>query len=267
MTSMSDTKAWFRDVSQLPRYRELLRNLVAKELKLKYRGAVLGILWSLISPLLMIIVYSVAFSYIIRIPLQNYPLFLVIGFIHWSLFTNSMLAATDAVLGNASLVEKIRFPYIILPISTISFQVIQFLLTFGVFIIAFNPLGGQFWLGMSIYPVILVLQIIFIVGLATGISALTVFYRDLKHLVDVGLMLLFWLTPIIYNFTLIPEPAQILFRLNPMVPFVIAYQDIFYLNNWPSPANWLLMIIWPVAALVFGYSTFHFRQHRFAEAL
>lgn len=255
------------DLAALYRYRELLRNLVAKELKLKYRGSVLGLLWSLLNPLFMIVVYTLAFRFIVRIPLENYPLFLVIGLLHWNFFASSTLAATDAVISNANLIRKIYFPRVILPIATVVFQFIQLLLTLIVFALAYLPLGGQLWAGLAVYPLSLILQVLFVIGVALGVSALTVFYRDLKHLIEVGLLLLFWLTPIIYNFTMIPESAQPWFRLNPMVPFVIAYQDLFYLQEWPSLGNWALMVLWTIAALGLGYVLFRRLEGRFAEEL
>ena len=261
------SSAFPSNVIQLFGYKELLRNLVAKELKVKYRGSALGFLWSLLHPLLLIVVYALAFRFILRIPLENFPLFLVIGVLHWGFFSSSTIAATEAILGNANLIRQIYFPRMILPLSVVSFQLLQLLFAMVVFFVVYIPLGGQLWWGLCLYPLLLVLQGLFVVGVALGISALTVFYRDLKHLAEVGLMLLFWLTPIVYNFTMIPETAQLWFRLNPMVPFVISYHDIFYLHEMPSFGNWALMVFWAWMALWVGYLLFRRREDRFAEEL
>ena len=253
------------DLRALYRYRELLRNLVAKELKLKYRGATIGVLWSLLNPLLTILVYTVAFKYVLRIPLENYPLFLVIGLLHWNFFAASTLASADAIVGNAHLLKQILFPRAILPLATVLFQLAQFALAFVPFLLLYLPLGGHFWAGQLLYPLALLLQIAFTLGVALGVSTLTVFFRDLKHLVEVLLLLLFWLTPIVYNFTLVPEEARLFFRLNPMVPFVIVYQDLFYLGEWPSLGNWGLMLWWAVIALGVGYTLFRRMEWRFPE--
>jgi len=253
------------DLRALYRYRELLRNLVAKELKLKYRGATIGVLWSLLNPLLTILVYTVAFKYVLRIPLENYPLFLVVGLLHWNFFAASTLASADAILGNAHLLKQILFPRAILPLATVLFQLAQFLLAFVPFLLLYVPLGGHFWVGQLLYPPALLLQIAFTVGVALAVSVLTVFFRDLKHLVEVLLLLLFWLTPIIYNFTLIPGEARLFFRLNPMVSFVIVYQDLFYLGEWPSLGNWGLMLFWAGVSLGIGYTLFRRMEWRFPE--
>lgn len=249
------------------RYKELLRNLVAKELKVKYRGSVLGFSWSLLHPLLLIVVYALAFRFIMRIPLESYPLFLMIGILHWGFFSSSTIAATGAILGNANLIRNIGFPRAILPLAVVAFQFLQLLFAMVVFFLVYLPLGGQLWFGLLIYPLILSLQGLFVVGVAFGVSALTVIYRDLRHLAEVGLMLLFWVTPVIYNFTMVPESAQLWFRLNPMVPFVISYHDVFYLHEWPSLSNWALMIFWALITLGLGYFVFRHWEDRFAEEL
>lgn len=253
------------NIAWLFQYRELFRNLIAKELKVKYRGSIIGILWSLVNPLMIIAVYSVAFNFILRIPLENYALFLVIGVLHWNVFAASTMASADAIIANANLIHKVKFPRLVLPLSIVAFQFIQLALALVAFGVAYLPLGGEVWTGLLAYPGILVLQACFVAGVSMGVAALTVFYRDLKHLVEVGLMLLFWLTPIIYNFTMIPEFARIWFRLNPMVSFVISYQDILYLQEWPSLGNWMFMIGLTGAVLALGYWIFQRLQHRFAE--
>lgn len=257
------------DSARIVQYRELLRNLVAKDLKLKYRGSALGFVWSLLNPLLMIVVYSIAIGFIMRVQneLEHYSLFLITGILHWGFFAASFLSATDAVTQNANLIHKINFPRMILPISAVAFQFVQMAVALAVFMIAYPWLGGKFWMGFLFYPLVLVLQGLMIIGLALGISALTVFYRDLKHLVEVGLMLLFWLTPIIYKFTMIPEDARIWFRFNPMLPFVISYHDLLYANNWPSLGNWVLMVCWSLLAVTLGYGLFRRLEDRFAEEL
>lgn len=257
----------FEQLHQLLKYRELLRNLVAKEFKLKYRGSALGFLWSLMNPLLMIIVYSIAFRFILRIPLEDFTLFLVIGLLHWNFFASTTIAATDAIIGNSNLINKIYFPRQVLPLSVVVFQLITFGLTMIVFIFAYLPLGGEFWIGQLIYPFIVLLQVVFVLGISLAISALNVFYRDLKHLIDVLLLMLFWLTPIIYNFTMIPDWARNWFRLNPMVAFAIPYQDLFYLREWPSLVNWAMMFFWAISAIVIGYYLFGRVKNRFPEAL
>lgn len=261
--------AFIVDVIRLFNYKELLRNLVAKDLKVKYRGSVLGFVWSLLNPLLMIVVYTIVFGLFMRVKVsqEHYPLFLVVGILHWVFFASSFLAATEAILGNANLVRKIDFPRMILPVSAVTFQFIQLLFALGVFALAYPFLGGKFWLGLLLYPVVLALQGLMVSGIALVISALTVYYRDLKHLSEVGLVILFWLTPIAYEFTMIPLLTRLWLRLNPMMTFVIVYQDLFYYHTWPSLASWALMIFWAAGTLGLGYMIFQRLEDRFAEEL
>jgi ABC-type polysaccharide/polyol phosphate export permease len=266
-SSLFRRRSLLSDLWALYRYRELLRNLIAKDLKVKYRNSLLGFLWSLLNPLLLILVYVLAFRVILRVPLENYPLFLVSGLLHWQFFSACVSASANVLIAHTNLLQSISFPRIILPLSIVGSQFIQFALAMGAFAAAYIPLGGQLWWGLILYPVSALLLLIFVTGVSLGISALAVFYRDLQHLVEVGLRLLFWLTPIVYNFTRIPESIRPLFRLNPMVSFIIPYHELLYLNELPSLGNWVLMLIWAVGILGLGYLLFKKLEARFVEVL
>lgn len=248
-------------------YRELLKNLIVKELKLKYRGSFLGFFWSLLNPLVMIIVYSIAFKYILRIQLENYTVFLITGLLPWIFFSAATMASTEAVLSNGNLVKKIRFPREILPLATVLFNFIQFLLALAVFFPALIFLNAKFTLALTAYPAILLLHLAFTIGVALLLSALTVFYQDVKHLTEVGLMILFWMTPILYYISMVPERVRWLFQLNPMTSYITAYQDIIYWGRWPAWEAWLLGAFWAAAALGLGAWVFRRFNPRFAEEL
>ena len=171
------------------------------------------------------------------------------------------------MLSSAGLIRKLYFPRLVLPVAVVAFQAVQLLLAVAVMMLVYVPLGGEFWVGLLTYPLILILQTAFVIGVALMVSVLNVFYRDLEHLVEVGLKLLFWLTPVIYNFTMIPQWAQLWFRLNPMMPFAISYQNLFYQQEWPDPRNWLLMALWALGSLVLGMYVFRRLEHRVAEEL
>lgn len=248
-------------------YRELLKNLVVKDLKIKYSGSLLGFLWSLLNPLAMILIYSLAFKYIMRVQLENVTLFYFVGMLPWHFFSGAISASTVAVISNANLIKKIHFPREILPISTVLFHFAQFLLALSVFFPALLFLNAKLTAALAVYPLVLFLQLVFTVGLALFLSAMTVFYRDIKHLVEVGLIIFFWMTPIIYHLTMVPESVRFIFKLNPLAAYITAYQDILYVGRMPSIETLLLGLAWAVGALIVGEWVFRRQEAFFVEEL
>ena len=247
-------------------YRDLLRNLVAKDLKLKYRGSALGFAWSLLNPVAMIVVYTVAFTYVLGIRTERYPFFVLLGLLAWTFFAASIMGSTDAIATSGGLLRSVLFPRVLLPISGVLFNLVQYLLTIAVLLplmlayhrIAFGP-------QMLMFPVFLLLQVLFVTGLSLIFSTTTVFFRDVKHLVEVAVSIVFWSTPIIYEYTLVPEQYRQLLLLSPMAPFIRAYQDLFYYLTWPDVSVWLVAIAYAVGAFVSGVSVFVVYEDRFSE--
>jgi ABC-2 type transport system permease protein len=255
-------------VVSLYRYRELLKNLVLKDLKLKYRGSVFGFLWSLLNPLLMIVVYTVAFTYIMQIRTIEFVFYLMLGQLAWSFFAGSATMSTGSIVDNGGLLKSVLFPRAILPIGTVLFNFAQFLLTIAVFLPAMMlwygvPPGPQ----MLLFPVFLVLQVVFTIGVALILSTWTAFFRDVRHLLEVGLAMLFWLTPILYEMDSIPERLQLLVLIGPVSPFVVAYEQMFYYGRWPDPAVWVIAATHALGAFVVGALLFLAFEPRFTEQL
>ncbi|MBW1930589.1 MAG: ABC transporter permease [Deltaproteobacteria bacterium] len=251
-------------MKELLNYRYLLFNLVYKEVKLKYRGSFLGFLWSLLNPLSMIIVYTVAFKYIIRIKMENYAIFLLAGVLPWSFVVNSLNMATSCIIDNGNLIKKVFFPREIIPISTVAFNLVQLILAYIVFV----PILA-YWKGLSLplafLPVLLFLHFLFTLGLSLLLSAVTVYFRDIKHLVEVLLMLAFWVTPIIYPLSMVPERFHTLMWLNPMTVFALAYQKLIYSGQLPGLPSLLIMLCWVIGVYVIGSKTFAWCKPKFAE--
>ena len=249
-------------------YRDLLRNLVIKDLTLKYRGSVLGFVWSLLNPLVMIVVYTIAFTYILRVRTDRYAFFVLLGVLAWSFFASALMGSTDAITTGGGLLRSVLFPRVILPVSGVLFYLVQYLLSVAVFLplmLMYHriPLGPQ----MLLFPVLLFLQVLVISGLALALSAVTAFFRDLKHLVEVGLSVVFWVTPVLYESTLVPEQYRPMLLLSPMAPFILAYQDLFYYLRWPDASVWLVAIAYGVSAFVCGISVFVAYEDRFSEVV
>jgi lipopolysaccharide transport system permease protein len=255
-------------VASLYGYRELLKNLVIKDLKLKYRGSIFGFLWSMANPLLMIVVYTVAFTYILRIHTEGFVFYLMLGVLAWTFFANSATMSAGAIVDNAGLLKSVFFPRAILPIATVLFNLAQYVLTMAVFL----PLmivwyGVPLSAPMILFPVFLALQTLFTIGIALMLATATVFFRDVRHLLEVALAALFWMTPIVYELAQAPERLRLVILMSPMAPFVVAYQTLFYYREWPEPTVWLVAGTYAVGAFMIGASLVLAFEDRFSEQI
>lgn len=213
---------------------ELLENLVRKDLKVKYKNSTLGFLWSLANPLLLLAVYYVVFSYILKTGIPDFAVYLMSGLLVWNAFSTSVMGASGSVVNNADLVKKVRFQTGVLPLASVGFAGVHFLMqlgVFGIFLAVFHPesFGPQLVL---LVPALAVL-ILFTVGLALVVSALTVRYRDVSHLLEVALLAWFWLNPIIYSMHLVrdrlgPEGLLWVYFLNPVASVIVSCQRALY---------------------------------------
>jgi ABC-2 type transport system permease protein len=249
-------------------YRELLKNLVLKDIKLKYRGSVFGFLWSLANPLLMMVVYTIAFTHILRVRSDGFIFSLMLGLLSWTFFSSSAAMSTGAIVDNSGLLKSVIFPRAILPIGTVLFNFAQYLLTVLVFLPALMvwyhvPPSGP----MIVFPVFLALQVLFTIGIALILATATAFFRDVRHLLEVALAVLFWTTPIVYELKQVPERLQLLILMSPMSSFVVAYQQILFYRSWPDPTVWLIAGAHALGAFVVGALLFLAFEDRFTEQL
>ena len=253
-------------VRSLYRYRELLKNLVLKDLKLKYRGSVFGFVWSLANPLLMIIVYALAFTYVLRVRSERFVFYLMLGQLSWTFFANSASMSTTSIVDNSGLIKSVFFPRAILPMGTVLFNLAQYLLTVSVFLPAMLlwyqvPLSAS----MVLFPVFLALQTAFTIGIALILATATAFLRDVRHLLEVALMALFWATPILYELRQVPEKLRLAILLSPMSSFVVAYQQLFFYREWPEPTVWVVASIYAAGAFIIGTMLILAFEDRFTE--
>ncbi|MEM7273845.1 MAG: ABC transporter permease [Actinomycetota bacterium] len=218
-------------------YRELLVNLVRRELKVRYKDSVLGFLWTLLNPLLYLAVFSVVFGIILRANVPRYGLFLLSGLLAFNLFSIGLSAATTSITGNGPLVQKVWFPREILPLAAIGANLITFffqllILLFGLAIFRQAPEWGMLWL---VIPALLVTLMIG-TGLGLALSAVNVLFRDVQHFLELGLLTWFWFTPIVYSYNLVGSAlldrfgadGERLASLNPMLPVVTTFQRVVY---------------------------------------
>lgn len=252
-------------LKELYRYRGLIWNLVVRELKARYRGSMLGFMWSFLNPLLLMSVYSLVFSIYLRFGMENYVVFVLSGLLPWLWFSSSLLEASSSILAGGNLIKKVLFPAEVLPLVVVLSNFINFLLSIPIlmlFVIGFKrPIG----LALLTLPIVMVIQMFFTVGLAFMFSALCVHYRDVQHVLANFLTLWFFLTPVVYPLSNIPKRYQFIVNFNPVAPLVLAYQDIFYDGRLPNFLQLSGIAAMAVVIYLIGSTVFERYRGMFAE--
>jgi len=254
-------------IKELYQYRELLKTNVKKEIRGKYKGSFLGVLWSFLNPLLMVLVYAIVFPYIMRIQVPNYLIFLIAAIIPWNFFTICITQGCNCIWTNGGLIKKVYFPRMILPISVVAAQTINFLIS-CVIILLFCIFGG---VGLSIQliwlPVLTIVQGMLSLGLLLILSAINVYVKDVEYIVSFVLNMLFYCTPILYTVDMFPERFRWVLQVNPMTHLIDGYRNIFVYNSHPN-LHWLVYVfIVAVVVLTIGILVFKKLEKGFAEEL
>jgi lipopolysaccharide transport system permease protein len=261
------------ELRTLFRYRNLIAALTSRDLKARYRGSVLGFFWSLANPLLLLGVYTLVFTKFFPARGPNpYPIFLFAGILPWTFFSASILESTTAISGNSGLVKKVMFPAETLPMVVVLSHLVHFLLALPILLaaIAIAVIAGltHASAAMLIAPLIMLLQTVFIAGIALIVSSASVLFRDLRDLIANLLQLGFFLTPILYSVDSITSaPLKIALRLNPMTPFASSYQAIFFHGRPPQQVDVALMLLYAVVSLAAGAFVFDRLRDTLAEAI
>ena len=254
-------------LKEIYRFKYLVYSLVSRDLKVKYKGSILGFFWSLLNPLAMLIVYTVAFKYIIRIRVADFPIFFLCAFLPWSFLSSSLSMSVGSIKDNGNLVKKVYFPREVLPLSMVLSNLVQFLLTFLILIPALLLFKIELGLPLLFLPLVIIFQTAFNLGLSFFLSALNVFFSDVKHLLEIFLQVWFWLTPIIYPIDLVPERFQSLYKLNPSVLFVESYRNLLMNNIGISLSNCVVLFLIGLFSFVLGHMVFNHYNKRFAEEI
>lgn len=253
-------------VRDVVRYREFVRNLVARDLKVRYRNSVLGFVWSLLNPLLMMTVYTVVFSVLLRNDIPNFPLFVLVGLLPWNFAVTSVMGSVTSVVGNSHLIKKVYFPREVLPLSLVLSNLVNFLLALPVLFALMLVTGGSFTPYVALLPVIMLMQTIFLVGLGFMLSAVNVFFRDTEVIVEVLVLAWFFLSPVFYRMEQLSEQgSRILYWINPMASLISSYRLILYDNAPPDPLFMGRTLLTASVFLLVGYAIFHRLSPRFGE--
>lgn len=252
-------------VKQLFRHRVLAQVLIARELKVRYRGTIFGFLWSLLNPLVLTLTYMLVFSTILRVEMAHFHVFLLSAVLPWTCFASTIIESTVSILGNGGLIKKVPLPSEIFPLINVGTNMVHCLLGSLVLIFIMIVSGAPLSWFLLLFPLILVIQVLFTYGLSLLMAALTVQFRDLQHMAPNLLTVWFFVTPIVYPMTMVPENLRRVVAFNPMTQLITAYQDIFYYGRAPSGTGLLLVALLSLILLAFGLSFFDARREFMAE--
>ena len=245
-------------IKNLYNYRELLKSNVKKEIRGKYKGSFLGVLWSFLNPLLQVAVYAIVFPYIMRIKTDNYLQYLIIGIIPWTFFITVINQGMIAVRVNAGIIKKVYFPREILPISVALSGLINFFIS-CIIILIFCIFGG---IGISwhllLLPIFAIIQFFLTLGIVFALSAINIYIKDTEYIVQFIINMLFYATPILYPTTLFPKKLRWILYLNPMTELVDSYRNIFMYHQLPNLNSILYTVI--ITMIIFGIGLVIFRK-------
>lgn len=249
--------------AQYMRYKPLIRELVVRDLRVKYRRSFLGYIWSLLNPLLMMLVMTLVFSYMFRFDIPNYPLYLICGQTLFSFFNESTSMAMYSIMQNGALIKKVYVPKYIFPISrvlscfvTMSFSLVSILI---VMIFTRSP----FYWTILLTPVPLLLLLMFSCGFALILSSLAVYFRDITHLYSVVTLAWMYLTPIFYPLSAIPKEIAPLIQCNPLYNYITFFRELILYGTMPHLGLWLICIALSAVAMIIGLLVFRKLQRNF----
>jgi len=263
----------FSAIRTLFSYRELLFSLTKKELKVKYRGSALGFFWSLLNPILTMLVYYFVFSIVLRAGIKEFAVFLICALLPFNFLSNSVNYGASSIIANSNLVNKIYFPREIIPLSIVLSNLINFFFELAALFIVLGIMGYKFYIFLYLLPVVIFIQFFLVVGMSLLVSALNVFFRDLQHLITIIMMVWFFGTPIIYPLSMVPERFQFIIKINPMTIYAAYYRNIFYYVKYTEGAGFPNTLetlgALGITLLIFfiGYYVFKRLEPRFAEEI
>lgn len=247
--------------------RDVLRVLVARDFKLRYKRSLLGIGWSLMVPLAQLLVLYLVFTRIVPLNIPHYTTFLFTGILPWTWLQGSLMVSALTVVDNRELVKQVGFPVGLLPAITVFSQLIHFLLALPILAIFLIWDGYQAGPALSALPVVILFQFVLILSLAYIVATLQVRFRDTQYLLGIVLFLFFYLTPVFWDAKSVPEPYRSIMLLNPVATILNAYRAILVRGEWPDVIPLLTFFVGSMVVLALGYTVFSMARHRFVEEL
>jgi len=245
------------------RYRELIWALALKELRVRYKRSVLGFLWALLNPLMMMIILTLVFGSLMRFSIDHYAIFLLSMLLPWTFFSQALSYSVESVVGNAQLLKKVRVPKLVFPMAAVVANIINFLLSLLPLALLIVVLRFPLHWTWIYLPIPMVGLFLFTLGSAFFFAAINVFFRDISHIVQILLSAWFYASPIIYSLDFIPKKYHIFFRLNPMLYVLNGFRLSIYYGLLPSLGSIAMSLACGVAAVAIGFGLFRRYQDTF----
>jgi ABC-type polysaccharide/polyol phosphate export permease len=251
---------WLRrldeDRRELARFWPVIQNMVVQELRVRYQRSILGFVWTLLNPLLMMVTLSCVFSHFAQI--EHYSLFLFAGMVPWGFLSNSLNEGAVCIISNEGLIRKIYLPKLVFPVAKVLINLVTFVLSLGALFLLLGPLGARLSLSMLFLPVAIGLFAVFVLGLSLIVATANTFFRDCGHLVSVFLQAWYFLTPILYpissdQFT---ENTRWRFLFNPAYYFIELFHEVLHAGHWPRPGLVAAAALIAATSLGIGYVIF-----------
>lgn len=257
-----------KKIKEVYAYREMIFSLVRRDLRGKYKASLLGFLWTFINPLCQILVYTFVFQFIMRTGIEQFSVYLISGMIPWIFFSTAVSGGTMCIKNQSEMVKKIYFPREVLPISFVTSAFINMLFCFSMIfvVIAFSGRGFSI-VALLFLPLVMIIEYIMALGFTMIVSGLTIYFRDMEHIVGVIMMAWIYLTPIMYSIDMVPEQLRGVYLINPMTPVIQAYQQVLYYKHVPEMDTLLLAGAFGLAVLAVGTIAFRKMERNFAEEL
>lgn len=252
-------------VKNLYNYRQLLKSNIKKEIRGKYKGSFLGILWSFINPLLMTLVYAIVFPFILKGAEDHYVTFLIIGVLPWNWFTTVIAQGTNTILNNGGIIKKVFFPREILPISVATSGLINFLISCPIIFLFLLFSGIGFSKYLILLPIVILSQYFLLLGIIFITSAIDVYIRDAEYIINFLVMMLFYATPILYSTNMFPESVRWILKLNPMTTIIDSYRNILFYQELVGIKSILIVFACSILLVFIGYKIFKKLEKGFAE--
>lgn len=254
-------------LARVMRNRQVLRGLVARNLREKYSGSFLGIFWALLNPLLLTAVIAFVFTTVLRADMPRFHVFVLSGLLPWFFFVNSVTECAGCYRQNRQLMNRFVFPRELIPLSVTAANFLNFLIGLAIVFPFFVYRCGHPLSPLLLLPAVMALHFVFVLGTALVFSTFTVYVRDIAQLLTVATMFLFWATPVFYPVSLIPPGARWVVDLNPAAGFIHLYHALLYDGSAGDPGTWAVSASWALAMICAGYSVFLRREHDFVKVV
>jgi lipopolysaccharide transport system permease protein len=247
--------------------RDLLRELIARDIKLRYRGSLLGLLWTLLNPLAELLVLYTVFSLVFRVQVPHFQAYLFTGLIVYGWFSTSLSFATGALVTNRELVRRPGVPVVILPVVTVASNLVHFLLSLPILLVLLWGSDVSLTGSVALLPALIAIEFGLIAGMAYPVAILSVWFRDTQHVLRIALQLLFYLTPIFYEASSAPEGLRILLNVNPLAHLVDAYRAVLMRGTAPGLGSLSYLLVLSIGLVIIGLAWFRRARGRFADEL